>query len=70
MYCLQPICQDVIVQVAKTKSVAVPAVISAGRDIVFCVVVLLRDTAGNPVTVPPGQPWISVFPDNRTIDWS
>jgi hypothetical protein len=31
---------------------------------------LLRDAAGNPVSVPPGQPWISVFPDNRTIDWS
>jgi hypothetical protein len=30
----------------------------------------LRDAAGNPVSVPPGLPWISVFPDNRTIDWS
>jgi hypothetical protein len=31
---------------------------------------LLRDADGNPVSVPPGLPWISVFPDNRTIDWS
>jgi hypothetical protein len=30
----------------------------------------LQDADGNPVSVPPGQPWISVFPDNRTIDWS
>lgn len=28
---------------------------------------LLFDNEGNPVTVPPGLPWISIFPDNSTV---
>jgi hypothetical protein len=24
---------------------------------------------GEVLTVPPGRPWISVFPDNRSITW-
>lgn len=29
----------------------------------------LVDAAGETLTVPPGKPWISVFPDSRTISW-
>ena len=29
----------------------------------------LTDTDGETITVPPGKPWISVFPDSRTISW-
>jgi hypothetical protein len=28
------------------------------------------DSDGNPLVVPPGVPWISVFPNGRTITWS
>ena len=29
----------------------------------------LTDGEGSTLTVPPGKPWISVFPDSRTITW-
>ncbi len=30
---------------------------------------VLRDGDGEILPVPPGRPWISMFPDNRTISW-
>ncbi len=29
----------------------------------------LADAAGDTIAVPPGKPWISVFPDSRTVSW-
>ena len=29
----------------------------------------LVDTDGDTLTVPSGRPWISVFPDSRTVSW-
>jgi hypothetical protein len=29
----------------------------------------LFDTHGNPVTVPPGLPWISIYPDTQSFRW-
>ena len=31
---------------------------------------VLADANGDPLTVPPGIPWISVFPATRTVTWS
>lgn len=28
------------------------------------------DAGGNPVELPPGIPWISLFPQERSVDWS
>jgi hypothetical protein len=30
----------------------------------------LFDLEGNPIVVPPGRPWISLLPSDRTITWS
>lgn len=30
----------------------------------------LQDEYGGTLTVPPGRPWVSVFPDNRSITWT
>jgi hypothetical protein len=30
----------------------------------------LTDENGDPLTVPPGHPWISVFPADREVSWS
>ena len=30
---------------------------------------LLRDADGEPLAVPAGIPWISVFPSNRSVSW-
>ena len=30
----------------------------------------LFDADGNPAVVPPGIPWISVFPQERSVTWS
>jgi hypothetical protein len=27
------------------------------------------DENGDPVTVPPGKPWISIFPEPRAVRW-
>lgn len=29
----------------------------------------LRDADGEPMVVPPGKPWISIFPSNRNVDY-
>ena len=30
---------------------------------------LVSDADGNELTIPPGTPWISLVPDNRTVTW-
>jgi hypothetical protein len=29
----------------------------------------LFDESGDPMTVPPGKPWISIFPEQRSVSW-
>ena len=29
----------------------------------------LLDDSGAPMTVPPGKPWISIFPEQRSVRW-
>ena len=31
---------------------------------------LLRDEAGSLLSLPPGRPWIAIFPSTRTLRWS
>jgi hypothetical protein len=29
----------------------------------------LTDASGQPLVVPPGRPWVAVFPNSETVTW-